>query len=58
MADLPGPRCVSAKTEPEPIQLPAGANFALTSEDIVGNSQRVSMSFDRLPDVVKPGDRL
>jgi pyruvate kinase len=30
----------------------------LTSEDIVGNQQRVSMSFERLPKVVKPGDRL
>jgi pyruvate kinase len=30
----------------------------LTTEDIVGNAQRVSMSFPQLPQVVKPGDRL
>jgi pyruvate kinase len=58
MADLPGPKMRVGKIEPEPIQLLPGENFTLTSEDIVGNLQRVSMSFDRLPIVVKPGDRL
>jgi pyruvate kinase len=58
MADLPGPKMRVGKIEPEPIQLLAGENFTLTSEDIIGNAQRVSMSFDRLPNVVKPGDRL
>ena len=58
MADLPGPKMRVGKIEPEPIQLLPGENFTLTSEDIVGNLQRVSMSFDRLPMVVKPGDRL
>ena len=58
MADLPGPKMRVGKIEPEPIQLLAGESFTLTSEDIVGNAQRVSMSFERLPKVVKPGDRL
>ncbi len=58
MADLPGPKMRLGKIEPEPIQLRAGDSFTLTSEDIVGNQQRVSMSFARLPQVVKPGDRL
>jgi len=58
MADLPGPKMRLGKIEPEPIQLRPGESFTLTSEDIVGNSQRVSMSFERLPQVVKPGDRL
>jgi pyruvate kinase len=58
MADLPGPKMRVGKIEPEPIQLRAGENFTLTSEDVVGNPQRVSMSFERLPKVVKPGDRL
>jgi pyruvate kinase len=58
MADLPGPKMRVGKIEPEPIQLLPGENFTLTSEDIVGNRQRVSMSFDRLPAVVKRGDRL
>ena len=58
MADLPGPKMRVGKIEPEPIQLLPGDAFTLTSEDIVGNAQRVSMSFPRLPQVVKPGDRL
>jgi len=58
MADLPGPKMRVGKIEPEPIQLLAGQSFTLTSEDIVGTSQRVSMSFAPLPKVVKPGNRL
>jgi pyruvate kinase len=58
MADLPGPKMRVGKIEPEPIQLRPGEDFALTTEDIVGNARRVSMSFPRLPQVVKPGDRL
>jgi pyruvate kinase len=58
MADLPGPKMRVGKIEPEPIHLRPGESFTLTSEEIVGNSQRVSMSFERLPQVVKPGDRL
>src|SRR4051794_16879821 len=58
MADLPGPKMRIGKIEPEPIHLMSGDTFTLTREDIIGNSQRVSMSFARLPDVVTPGDRL
>src|SRR5580765_1722547 len=58
MADLPGPKMRVGNIEPEPIQLLPGETFTLTTEDVVGNLRRVSMSFDRLPIVVKPGDRL
>jgi pyruvate kinase len=58
MADLPGPKMRLGKIEPEPIQLRPGDRFTLTSEEVVGNAQRVSMSFERLPMVVKPGDQL
>ncbi len=58
MADLPGPKMRVGKIEPEPIHLRPGEGFTLTSEDVVGNPQRVSMSFERLPQAVKPGDRL
>jgi pyruvate kinase len=58
MADLPGPKMRVGKIEPEPIQLLPGESFTLTSDDVVGNQHRVSMSFARLPKVVKPGDRL
>ncbi|MGD0537552.1 MAG: pyruvate kinase [Verrucomicrobiota bacterium] len=58
MADLPGPKMRLGRIEPEPIQLRAGGTFTLTTEDVVGSEERVSMSFERLPQVVKPGDRL
>jgi len=44
--------------EPEPIHLRAGDAFTLTTRTFVGDATRVSMSFDRLPQVVKAGDRL
>lgn len=58
MADLPGPKMRLGKIDPEPINLVPGDHFTLTNEDIVGNEKRVSMSFEPLPRVVKPGNRL
>jgi len=58
MADLPGPKMRLGKIDPEPILLRPGDAFTLTSDDIVGDQRRASMSFERLPQVVKPGDRL
>jgi pyruvate kinase len=58
MADLPGPKMRLGKIKNESIQLQSGARFILTNEDIVGDAQRVSMSFEPLPRVVKRGDRI
>ncbi len=58
MADLPGPKMRLGAISPEPISLATGDPFVLTSEEIVGDCHRVSMSFERLPQVVKAGDRL
>jgi pyruvate kinase len=58
MADLPGPKMRIGDIETEPIQLQAGEKFTLTTELIMGNLQRVSVSFKDLPNVVKRGDRL
>jgi len=58
MADLPGPKMRVGRIQPEPIPLVAGDRFTLTTEDVIGNSERVSMSFEPLPRVVKQGDRL
>jgi pyruvate kinase len=58
MADLPGPKMRLGKINPESIQLAPGARFTLTNEDMVGDGQRVSMSFEPLPRVVRPGHRL
>ena len=58
MADLPGPKMRIGQLAQEPIELRPGESFALTTEEIVGDSRRVSVSFARLPQAVKPGDTL
>jgi pyruvate kinase len=58
MADLPGPKIRIGVLEQEPIELSEGDQFVLTTDDIIGNQSRVSISFDKLPQVVKSGDTL
>ena len=58
MADLPGPKMRIGKIDPQPIQLLPGDHFTLTTDDIVGDALRVSLTFADLPRVVKPGNRL
>jgi len=58
MADLPGPKMRIGQLAQEPVELKTGDSFALTTEEIVGDARRVSMTFKRLPQVVKPGDTL
>jgi pyruvate kinase len=58
MADLPGPKMRIGQLVQEPIELKSGDPFTLTTEDIVGDRRRVSMTFNRLPQAVKPGETL
>ena len=58
MADLPGPKMRIGQLAEEPIQIVRGSPFTLTTQDIVGDAGRASMTFARLPQVVKPGDKL
>ncbi len=58
MADLSGPKMRIGRIDPEPVELRVGEPFTLTTEDIVGDATRASVSFDRLPQAVKPGDTL
>ena len=58
MADLPGPKMRIGKFAQEPVHLAAGEMFTLTTEDLSGSRQRVSISFPQLPASVRPGDRL
>jgi pyruvate kinase len=46
------------KIDPEPIQLLPGGHFILTNKEVVGDVERASMTFEPLPRVVKPGNRL
>ena len=58
MADLPGPKMRIGQLAEEPIELTPGDSFTLTTEDIVGDNTRVSVTFSRLPKAVKKGDSL
>lgn len=58
MADLPGPKMRIGNLDEEPIDLKAGNTFVLTADDITGDESRVSTSFPRLAQAVKPGDAL
>src|SRR5512135_1994184 len=58
MADLSGPKMRIGKIDPEPVELRPGDPFTLTTEDIIGDAARVSVSFDRLPQAVKKGNTL
>ncbi len=58
MGDLPGPKMRIGQLVQEPIQLERGQVFIIQTTEIVGDAQRVSMSFADLPRVVKPGDAI
>ena len=58
MADLPGPKMRIGQLAKEPITLKQGDSFTLTSEEIAGDFHRVSVTFSRLPQVVKAGNTL
>jgi pyruvate kinase len=58
MGDLPGPKMRIGQVADEPINLKSGDVLTLTTEQITGDTQRVSVSFSGLPQAVKPGDIL
>jgi pyruvate kinase len=58
MADLPGPKMRIGSLAGEPVQLRAGNPFTLTTDDVVGDGTRASVSFPRLPASVRPGNTL
>ena len=58
MADLPGPKMRIGQFEEEPIELQLDDLFTLTTEDVIGNQTRVSVSFPQLPKAVHQGDQL
>jgi len=58
LADLPGPKIRIGQFGKEPIELKPGETFTLTTEEVLGDSQRVSVSFSTLPQSVKAGDMI
>lgn len=58
MADLPGPKIRIGRLAREPLMLKSGDIFILTAKGGISEFNRVSVTFERLPDVVKPKDTL
>jgi pyruvate kinase len=58
MGDLPGPKMRIGDLAEEPVELVRDNLFTLTTEEILGNVERASVTFKGLPAAVKPGDRL
>jgi len=56
MADLPGPKMRIGDFAQDPIEVRNDNLFTLTTEEIVGDPSRVSVTFARLPAVVRSGD--
>jgi pyruvate kinase len=57
LQDLQGPKIRVGKILPGTV-LEAGTEFVLTTDEIVGDAQRASITYDRLPEDVKPGNLL
>ncbi len=58
MADLPGPKMRIGELSEEKIELAEGDAICLTTDEIIGDQHRLSVSFTHLPQAVKAGDTL
>ena len=58
MADLPGPKMRIGELDAEPIELHEGDRLTLTTDEIIGNAQRISVTLKELPRIVKENDKL
>lgn len=58
MADLPGPKIRIGELRQEPIELEANRRVILSTEEFSGDAVRISVDLPRLPQAVKPGDRI
>jgi pyruvate kinase len=58
MGDFSGPKIRIGKLKEEPIELIPGNSFVLTTDDLDGDAQRISVNFKQLPQIVTHGDSL
>jgi len=59
LADLQGPKIRTGRLEGStPVSLRAGQPFCITTAKTLGNSAGVSTNYTRLPEEVRPGDRI
>jgi pyruvate kinase len=58
LADLQGPKIRLGRFVDPPVEWRAGDSVVITAEDVLGTAERVSVTYPKLPQEVKPGDRL
>lgn len=58
LQDLPGPKIRIGTFRHGPVHLGAGEDFTLTTEPVPGDRARVSVNYARLPEEIRPGQRL
>src|SRR3990172_5107980 len=59
LQDLPGPKIRTGEVSDEAgVELKEGASFVLTTEPMVGTAERVSTTYDLLPQDVEPGKHI
>ena len=58
LVDLQGPKIRLGKFASGPVLLENGAEFIVTTEDVPGDAQMVSTTYQGLPGDVKPGDKV
>jgi len=58
LVDLQGPKIRFGEFEGGAAELPTGAEFVITTEQVVGNASRASTTYDAFARDVKPGDKV
>lgn len=58
LQDLSGPKIRTGVVENKSVELTSGSRFTFTADDITGNAQRVSTTYQRLPEDVQKGDTI
>ncbi|MEV4755596.1 pyruvate kinase [Micromonospora sp. NPDC049559] len=58
LGDLQGPKIRLGKFEDGPYEWRTGDSVVITGDDIIGTKDRVSCTYQKLPQEVRPGDRL
>jgi pyruvate kinase len=56
--DLQGPKIRLGKCESEQCRIPTGAEFTITTEPVIGNSELASTTYAKFAQDVRPGDRV
>lgn len=58
IVDTKGPEVRTGKLEGKKVNLETGKTVILTTRDVLGTAQRISINYPQLPSLLKPGDKI